>query len=48
MKLLWIALAALAVPLIGWWLEERDPDRWAAVRMADRDRKNERKRRRIS
>ena len=48
MKLVWIALFALAVPLIEWWMESRDPDRWEAARMADRDRKAERKRRRIS
>lgn len=41
MKLVWIALFALAVPLIGWRLEERDPDRWEAARMADRDRRRQ-------
>ena len=39
MKLVWIALFALCFPLLTWYLEERDPDRWEAVRMADRDRK---------
>ena len=39
MKLVWIALFALGIPLLTWYLEERDPDRWEAVRMADRDRK---------
>ena len=39
MKLVWIALFALAVPAVTGWIESRDPDRWEAVRMADRDRK---------
>ncbi len=39
MKLIWIALFALGFPLLTWYLEERDPDRWEAARMADRDRK---------
>ena len=39
MKLVWIALFALGFLLLTWYLEERDPDRWEAARMADRDRK---------
>lgn len=39
MKLIWIALFALGIPLLTWYLEERDPARWEAARMADRDRK---------
>ena len=39
MKLLLIGLTLIAFPLITWWAEERDPDYYAVIRMADRDRK---------
>ena len=39
MKLVWIALFVFGFPLLTWYLEERDPDRWEAARMADRDRR---------
>lgn len=39
MKLVLIGLALIAFPLITGWLENRDPDYYAVIRMADRDRK---------
>lgn len=39
LKLIFFLLCALAVPAVTWWLENRDPDRWEAARMADRDRR---------
>lgn len=39
LKLIFFLLGALAVPAVTWWLENRDPDRWEAARMADRDRR---------
>ena len=45
MKLVWIALFVFGFLLLAWWLEERDPDRWEAARMADRDRKAKARRR---
>lgn len=39
LKLIFFLLAALAVPAVTGWLESRDPDRWEAARMADRDRR---------
>lgn len=39
LKLIFFLLGALAVPAVTGWLESRDPDRWEAARMADRDRR---------
>lgn len=40
--LLMIALLVLlAVPAVTWWLENRDPDRWEAAKLADRCRRDQ-------
>ena len=39
LKLIFFLLAALAWPIVTWWLESRDPEQREAARMADHDRR---------